>query len=161
MTATVPAPAPITDRVIATFDDYAGMIAAMRARAQARKIAITSPEVSALTGLPDFYVAKLLSPKAPRRLGALSLVPICSLLCVRLALLEDPIAMARYGDRIPIHDERVVHAGSVHIALSGNHMRTIRRKGGANSRKYMSAREARALARKAARARWRKAAEAA
>jgi hypothetical protein len=45
-------PTQITDRVIAEFNDYSGMIAAMRLRAKERQIAIGSDNVAALTGLP-------------------------------------------------------------------------------------------------------------
>jgi hypothetical protein len=88
----------------------------------------------------------------------LSMQPVLSILGVRLQMIEDPNTLARYGDRLPKRQESRVHAATVHFALSGRHMRKIRRKGGQNSRKYVSARRARALARKAARARWAKAA---
>jgi hypothetical protein len=151
----------ITDRVIAEFNDYPGILAAMRLRAQEQKIPIGSPEVAEVAGIPDHYLAKLLSPKMPRRLGMLSMPGVLAVLGVKLVMVESRPAMERYGNRLPKRNDSCVHAGTVHFALSGKHMRAIRRKGGQNSRKYMSAREARALARKAARARWRKAAEAA
>jgi hypothetical protein len=151
----------ITDRVIAEFNDYPGILAAMRLRAQEQKIPIGSPEVAEVAGIPDHYLAKLLSPKIPRRLGMLSMPGVLAVLGVKLVMVESRPAMERYGNRLPKRNDSCVHAGTVHFALSGKHMRAIRRKGGQNSRKYMSAREARALARKAARARWRKAAEAA
>ena len=40
---------------------YAGLVAAFRARAQQRHIAIAGSNVAAVSGLPSFYVAKLLS----------------------------------------------------------------------------------------------------
>ena len=149
-------PAPITDRVIAEFNSYEGMLAAMRLRAKERQLALGSDTLAALTGLPGFYFSKLLSPKAPRRIGSISMLPVMTILGVKLLMVEDPETMARYASRLPKRREEFVHAGTVHIALSGKHMRAIRRKGGLNSRKYVSAREASALARKAARARWKK-----
>lgn len=47
----------------------AGLVDAFRARAQERKIAITSSNVAAMANLPDFYVAKLLSVHPVRRIG--------------------------------------------------------------------------------------------
>jgi len=62
-------PAQISDRVVTSFNDYAGMIDAMKLRAQERRIAITSPHVAAMANLPDYYVAKLLSVHPVRRVG--------------------------------------------------------------------------------------------
>jgi hypothetical protein len=154
-----PQPPAITERVIAQFNSYEGMLAAMRLRAKEREIAIGSDNVAALTGLPAFYFGKLLSPKAPRRIGSISMAPVMAILGVKLVMVEDPETMARYASRLHKRDENFVHAATVHFALSGKHMRAIRRKGGLNSRRYMSAREARALARRAAHARWAKARE--
>jgi hypothetical protein len=151
-------PAPITDRVIAEFADYNGMLAAIRLRCQEQQIAVGSPDVAALAGIADGYLAKLTSPKAPRRLGAISMGPILAVLGCRLVLVEDRKMMERYTNRLPKRNETCLHAGTVHFALSGKHMRAIRRKGGANSRKNLGKRLRRALARKAAQARWRKAA---
>jgi hypothetical protein len=153
-------PAPITERVIATFDDYPGMLRAMRLRAQEQRIPVGNPAVAEVAGIPDHYLAKILSPKAPRRIGMISMAGVLAVLGVKLVMVESREAMARYGSRIPKRKESCVHAGSVHISLSGKHMRTIRRKGGANSRKNLGKRLRRALARKAAQARWQKAANA-
>jgi hypothetical protein len=146
-------------QIIAEFNSYEGMLAAMRLRAKQREIAIGSDNVAALTGLPAFYFGKLLSPKAPRRIGSISMAPVMAILGVKLLMVEDPETMARYASRLYKRDENFVHAATVHFALSGRHMRAIRRKGGANSRKYMSARQASALARRAANVRWAKARE--
>jgi hypothetical protein len=102
-------PAQITDRVVGSFNDYDGMIHAMRARAQERRIAITSPDVAEMANLPDFYIAKLLSVHPVRRVGMISLGPILSVLGVRLLMVEDPKAMARYTDELPKRVEHCAH----------------------------------------------------
>ena len=56
-------------RIVGDFNDYDGMIHATRARAQERRIAITSPDVAEMANLPDFYIAKLLSVHPVRRVG--------------------------------------------------------------------------------------------
>jgi hypothetical protein len=150
-------PTQIPERVIATFDDWPGMLAAMRLRAQEQRIPVGNPAVDQVAGIPDHYLAKILSPKAPRRLGMISMAGVLGVLGVKLMMVESREAMERYGDRIPKRKESCVHAGTVHISLSGKHMRTIRRKGGANSRKNLGKRLRRALARKAANARWARA----
>jgi hypothetical protein len=139
-------PAQITERVIATFDDYPGMLAAMRLRAEEQRIPVGNPAVDEVAGIPDHYLAKLLSPKTPRRLGMVSMAGVLGVLGVKLVMVESRQAMERYGSRIPKRKETCVHAGTVHIALSGKHMRAIRRKGGANSRKNLGKRLRRALA---------------
>jgi hypothetical protein len=150
-------PAQITDRVIATFADYPGMLAAMRLRAQEQRIAVGNPAIDEVAGTPAHYCAKLLSPKAPRRIGMYSMAGLLAVLGVKLVMVESREAMERYGSRIPKRDDSRVHSGTVHFALSGKHMGAIRRKGGANSRKNLGKRLRRALARKAAQARWAKA----
>jgi hypothetical protein len=158
--------ATITERVIAEFSDYSGMLAAMRLAAQERQLVISSPEVATIAGIPDHYLAKLLSPKAPRHLGPYSMAGVLAVLGVKLVMVENQAAIERvnrlaiqkFGAPLSKRNESCVHAGTVHIALSGKHMRAIRRKGGANSRKNLGKRLRRALARKAANARWAKAA---
>jgi hypothetical protein len=153
-----PQPRTITDRVVAQFNSYEGMLAAMVARAKEQRLVITSPEVAEISGLPAAYVAKLLSPKSPRRIGSISMAPVLAILGCRLALIEDRDAMERYTSRVKKHDLKLMHGGSVHFAISRRELRKRQQNGGLNSRKYMSPREARALARKAANARWSKAA---
>jgi hypothetical protein len=145
-------PAQITDRVIAVFNDYSGLLAAMRLRVQEQKIAITSPDIARVSGLAVAFVAKCLSPKQPRRLGSASFGAVMSLLGVRLAMIEDPETMARYTARLKKHNPSFVHSGAVHFLVNRYELRK-------RGRKYMSPREARALARHAALERWRKAAE--
>jgi hypothetical protein len=48
-----------------------------------------------------------------------------------------------------------MRAGSVQVVLTGRFMQKIRKKGGENSRKYMSKRLATQLARRAAAVRWK------
>jgi len=139
---------------------YVGLIQAMRERAQERRIALTGESIAAVSGLPTCYLAKLLSPSPVpvRRFGAISLGPLLGVLGLKLVVTEDEKAVQRFTSKLENRRENCVHHGvhadSVHIALSGRFMRKIRRKGGANSRKYMSAREASALARHAANSRW-------
>jgi hypothetical protein len=147
-------PAEITFRT-----GYAGMVEAMRARAQERRIAITSTDVAQTAGLAGHYIAKLLSPsKNPvRRVGMISLGPLLGLQA-KLLLVPDPEAEKLYGRRIPQRQENCVHhTGAVHVAFPRKFLRKIGAKGGANSRKNLGKRLRRRLARKAANARWAKA----
>jgi hypothetical protein len=136
------------------FNDYSGLLAALRLRAEDQKIVITSPDVAKVSGLADALVAKILSPKMPRRLSFQSMHPVLSLLGVRLAMIEDPETMSRYTSRLKKRDENCVHSGTVHVLISRRELRKRQQKDGQNSRKYMSAAAARALARHAANSRW-------
>lgn len=148
----------ITDRgVIATFNSWPDFLAAMRLRAEELKIAVTSPDIAKVSGLPDALFAKILSPKSPRGITRMSMEPVLSLLGVRLAMIEDPITMQRYTSRLKKRTESFVHSSTVHLIFTHLELRRRQRKGGQNSRKYMTTREASAIARKAALARWARA----
>jgi hypothetical protein len=138
---------------------YAGLIAAFRARAAERHIAITGEAVAQVAGIPNFYLAKILSPssKPAKRFGAASLGPILACLGLKIVLVEDSEALEKYASRIPKRQESFVHrGGTVQFVLTRRHLRAIQKKGGRNSRLYMSKRQASALARKAVKARWAK-----
>lgn len=114
-------PAEITGRVVADFSDYGGMIDAMRARADERRVAITSPGIAELANLPDYYIAKLLSVHPVRRIGMISLGPILSILGVRLLMVEDKnmmermdrLAIQKFGEPLKPRNEGCVHNGGV------------------------------------------------
>ena len=147
-------------RVLASFNDYAGLISALRLRAEQRKISLSGEGIASVSGLPRGYAQRVLAPfsksrSAVRRIGIISLGPLLSSLGVRLLLVEDPEAVERYTSRIPARQERSVRTGVVQISLSRHFLAKIGRNGGANSRKFIGKRKARAMARKAAAARWR------
>jgi hypothetical protein len=136
-------------------DGYNGLIRAFRQRAEQRRIAI-SGDINAIAGIPANYLGKLLAPSQPKRIGALSLGPVLGVLSLKLIVTHDEQALQIYGSRIPRRTESAMHATAVHIVLSRRFFQKIAAKGGANSRKNMSARRARVLARRAAKARWAK-----
>lgn len=99
-------------RVLASITDYAQLVDACRARAAERKIAITGADVAQVSGLPSHYVAKLLSVRPVKRIGLISLGPLLGVLGVKLVMVEDPIAMAKYTDKLPKRNESCVHNGA-------------------------------------------------
>jgi hypothetical protein len=159
----------VAERELATItyeNGYQGLIDAFRARSNELQIALSGPSVAQVSGLASHYILKVLSPSpAPRRrFGAVSLAPILGTLGLKLIVVEDEKAMQRFTSKLEKRQENCVHNNgmqsvAVHVALSRRFVRQIGRKGGLNSRKYMSSREARALARHAALERWRKVAE--
>jgi hypothetical protein len=141
---------------------YAGMIAAFRARANERRIAITSADVAATAGLPSHYIAKLLSPsKNPvRRVGMISLAPLLAVLQAKLVLLPDPEAEKLFGPRIPARTEHCARMLTVKAGrgkqqlVSVKLLRRIAPLGGAARNRSLSPARRSQIARKAALARW-------
>jgi hypothetical protein len=141
---------------IAEFSDYDGMLQALRARAEQRKVATTSEAIADVSGLPDKYMQKLIGSKPVRRIGMISLGPILGVLGVKLVMVEDPAALARFAAEVPERNESKMHAVAMHITLTRRFMRKIGALGGHARKKNLSKREARKIARKAALARWGK-----
>jgi hypothetical protein len=165
----VPESAPQQPAEITFRTGYAGMIAAFRARANERRIAITSADVAATAGLPSHYIAKLLSPsKNPvRRVGMISLSSLLAVLQAKLLLVPDPEAEKIYGPRIPQRQECCAHPMLTAKSGRGGHtltpLRLLRRMaplGAAARNAALSPRRRSQLARAAANARWQKAAAA-
>src|SRR5262249_36168940 len=88
-------------KVLATIksrDGYAGLLAAMRARAAT--LDLSREELSEISGLPARYAAKLLTLIPMKRFGATSLGPMLGALGAMLVLVEDEEMIARLGKRI-------------------------------------------------------------
>ena len=134
-------------------DGYAGLIAAFRARAQERRIAITSADVAKVAGLADYYVAKLLARNPVKRIGAISLGPLLGVLGVKLIVAEDLDAVARFGSQIKQANAGCQHTDEVKVILSRRLLRKAGALGGRKSRSNMSRAEQIRLARHAAAAR--------
>jgi hypothetical protein len=148
-------------RVIGTFNDYHGLLEALRLRAHERKLALSGDDAAVVAGLPHKYLAKLIGSNPVRRIGMTSLGAVLGVLAVKCILVEDPDAdkwlqkqAARFGKGLKQRNENLVRADTVHITLTERHMRKIRRKGGTNSRKNMSKRRASQIGKAAALVRW-------
>jgi hypothetical protein len=106
----------MAERELAVVDfqnGYAGLVDAMRARAQERRIALSSADFAAVSGLPSYYGNKLLAANPVRRIGAISLGPLLGALGIRLLVVEDPIAVQRFTSRLPVRNEYCVHGGTM------------------------------------------------
>jgi hypothetical protein len=155
----------VAERVLAVIDfenGYAGLVDAFRARANELCVAIGGASAAEISGLPSSYLAKLLSPspKPARRFGAISLGPVLGTLAIKLIVVTDENAMQKFGSKLEKRQQRCAHhTAAVNIRLTHKFLREIAAKGGANSRRNMTRRQASALARKAIQARWAKARE--
>lgn len=141
-------------RQLGTATDYHSFMVLLRARAAELKV--SRDVLDEVSGLGARYVSKLLGPRPVRRVGMKTLGPLLGALGVRLVVEEDPEAMARFCKRNGFgkRDARLVRSASVHIELSQREMKKRQRNGGLNSRKNMTPRRARQLARNAAHVRW-------
>jgi transcriptional regulator with XRE-family HTH domain len=126
-------------------------------RERAASINISREEINRHAGFTAGYVHKLLAPTPSKNLSVEGLCRLAPALGLDLALVVNPTYMERIAERSPPREaSHAKHAGTVRIVFSMKHMRKIRRKGGENSRRYMSRRQAKILARRAAAARWAK-----
>ena len=141
-------------RELATVRSYEELHAVMRARAD--ELAVTRETIDAVAGLQPGYAGKVLAPKPIKRLGPVTLPLMLGALGLALVVVEDESALVKVKPRLVKRSLPLMHSASVHVHFSRRFLRQIQRKGGANSRKNLSPKKRRALARRAARARWHK-----
>lgn len=140
---------------LAEVRSYDELHAALRARAHSLNVSRES--IDAVAGLQSGYAAKLLCDPPLKKLGMDSLGPMLGALGLKMIVVEDADAMARFTSRASKREFAVpVQSPAVHYRISLRTLKRNGRKGGMNSRKFVGKRKARQLARKAARARWHK-----
>lgn len=124
-------------------------------RERADQINISREQIDRHAYFPGGYASKLLAPRPLKRLSIESVCKLAPALGLDLALVENPAYMVRITSRSPVRDSsHAAHAGTVTIVFSKRQMLKNSKKGGHNSRKYMSRRQARVLARKAVNTYW-------
>lgn len=137
--------------ILATCDDYLGLVAALRARAAELGVGLGSDNAAEISGLPAAYLAKLMTPQqSGKRLGLVSLGPVLGLLGLKLQVVVDPDQTRRMAKRIERRNGTYVRDSVVHVQRRKSDFKEMGLKGGANSRKGMSPDKAKKLARKAA-----------
>jgi hypothetical protein len=142
-------------RVIATFDSYAGMLEAIRARVN--ELQVHGERFDAHVGLPEGYLSKLVGARPIRRLGMTSLAPVLNGLGLKCQFIEDPAGVERLRNRVAPRNPSYVRTmpADAGITLTARMLKRIRRLGGQARMAQLTAKERRELARKAALARWR------
>jgi len=140
------------NRVIAEFSDYSGLLAALRSIREMRNISFE--KLDEIVGAPTGYFSKVFAPKSERKITMQSMGWAMAGLGVKAILVDDLEMLERLKTRYDQRDNKVVRAGTVHILLSRNLMRQNQRKGGENSRKFVTKAYAKKIARKAALIRW-------
>lgn len=141
---------------LGTVRTYEDLQAVLRSVAERRQI--SREAIDELAGLTKGYTGKLLAEVPTKKLGIEGIGALLGALGVKLIAVDDPVALERFTKRAAKRNgsQTRMHAGTVHIKISGRKFRQNQKKGGVNSRKYLSRRKARKLARKAAMARWHK-----
>jgi hypothetical protein len=149
------------ERALATItyeNGYQALVDSLRARAQELRVALSSENFAQVSGLPSFYAAKLLSPSSHqvRRIGAISLGPLLGALSLKLIVMEDEKAFARFGPLLERRNECCVHYNDViTLKLTRRHMQKLGQKG--MKVRWAAVRRRKAIASRAAQARWAKA----
>src|SRR6516165_3032838 len=141
-------------RVVATFDTYAGMLEAIRARVN--ELQVNGERLDEYVGLPRGYYFKVAGAKPIRRLGMTSFAPILNGLGLKCQFVENQEATERLKSRVPPRKSSFVRCAPS-IVLTVRYFKRIGRKG-AQARVDNSTKEQRQeWAKKAATARWQKA----
>ena len=136
--------------------EYSDFMQALRARVD--ELQIQGDSFCEFAGLPRGYLSKLLTIRSVRRVGMQSMGPLLSAMGVKLQMVEDPAGTARLR-RLPPRNLSYVRGmpADACMVLTPKMLARIRKLGGRARMAQMTAKERRALGRKAAAARWRKA----
>lgn len=144
---------------LAVIRSYPDLHAALRARAE--QLGFSRETIDGVAGLPAGYASKVLGPRPPKKLGAMSTFAILGALGVELVIVENPELLDRarlrmsqkgFGKR----QERNVRIGGTHIVVTRRYMRNLSRLAAVARVAKIKPAKRRALARNAARARWAK-----
>ncbi len=141
---------------LAEITDYDGLVAAMRARAQERKLALSSDENAAIAGLPDKYLPKLIGTNPVRRLGMISLGAVLGVLGVKLLLVADEDAERKFGLRLKTRNEKLVRGTTTYFVLTERKLRRNQEKGRKSRWSKLTKEEKSEIMRGVVRARWSK-----
>jgi hypothetical protein len=136
--------------------NYDELLAAFRARAAERKLVLSDEATADVAGLPAKYLPKLIGSNPVRRIGMISLAPVLGVLGLKILIVEDEEAVARYGSQLKLRNDNLVHGGILEIRLTDRHMRKIRKRGGQNRWAKLTAKQRSALGRKLNKIRWSK-----
>ncbi len=96
----------MSGRQLGEASDYAGLIAAFRARAD--ELQVSRLAIDEVAGFCSGYCAKILSPRRTRGITAMTLGPLLQTLGLKLVVVEDPEALAKFGPLLPKRHDALV-----------------------------------------------------
>jgi hypothetical protein len=137
-------------RVLGAFSDLRELQVLMRARAD--ELQISREQIDEIAGFTPGYASKVLAPRPIKKMGELSIRLLLGALAIDLIAVDNAKQRERVvSRRTERHSALDRHAGAVTFIFSQRHMRKIQKRGGENSRKYMTREQASRLASKAGR----------
>ena len=98
-------------RELAVVHDYDELRSALRQRAE--QLNVSRLEIDRISGLANGYSATVLSETATKRIGAAAIGPLLTALGLKLVVVEDHEAMARYTSRAEPRVPCMAHTGRV------------------------------------------------
>ena len=143
-------------RVVATFNSYAGMLDAIRARVH--ELQVNGERLDEYVGLPRGYYSKIAGARPIRRLGMTSFAPILNGLGLKCQFIEDPIGTERLKSRVPPRNASYVRTmpAAAGILFTARMLKRIRQLGGMARMAKLTPEQRSELGKKAAATRWKK-----
>lgn len=150
-----------TPRIVATFENYLGLVAALRSRLT--ELGISYSTLDELAGWTDTYATKLLGEEPIKHFGPMSLDAVLGALALKGALIEDEAAL----ERVKRHRDFVPRQRPPRLAIaSGKQAYIVQRKtreqmrqmavlGGLARAQKLSPAKRKKIAKKAARTRYK------
>ena len=124
-------------KIVAQCVDYTGLIRALRQRFADLEIPMSSENTARIAGLPERYIARLLSPQTSTQksrqtacLGMHSLGAVLGVLGLKIALVHDEEAWDQVKDRLEKRKGSFVRRGVISRDISRVYFQRIGRKGG-------------------------------
>lgn len=144
-------------RELGTIRSYSDLLAAFRA--QVANLNINYAMLDELAGYTSTYSTKVLAADPARHFSADLFNAYLEALCIDLVAYHNPKKHEKLREKFKhklVERETLPakHSAAVVVKFSRRYLHRIAKKGGHNSRKYMSEEQATALARKASLARW-------
>jgi hypothetical protein len=143
---------------LAEFTDYEGLRKALNACRERRDLSFE--RMDEITGAPSGYFAKLLGPKAAKRIGLQSLGWALGGLGIKAVFIDDPEALklvqSRFEARDKPHLASVMRSGVTHVVVQHRKMSMIGRKGRTKRWEKMTEKQKSKWGKKMAKSRWRK-----
>jgi hypothetical protein len=143
---------------LAEFVDYDSLRKALNACRERRDISFE--RMDEITGAPPGYFAKLLGPRAIRRIGLQSLGWAFGGLGIKAIFVDDPEALklveSRYTARDVPHLQSVMRSGVTHLVIQHRRMTMIGAKGKRSRWSKMTEKQRKAWGRRMAKSRWKK-----
>lgn len=146
-------------RLLATVQDYDGLVAALRNRAG--ELGLTFELIDLVAGFTARYASKVLGPSKTKNIGRMSFDALLGTLGLKVVLIEDPEALAKVQGRFQErHSSKAQGSGEARLGkmtLNRVYVPVIRemsRRAAEARRVKIPPEKRRQLARMAARARW-------